>query len=224
MHAGGYAELFHENVVMTMESLKMATGRPRESILRDLKGIGYFSSYNARGKFYALGGTPEFDDLGLWRHRDAYFSIRHTLLDTAEYLVSGSNAGFTHDELRRILGIEIQNSLHQLTTAGRIARQQVGRQYVYFGKESIAMQFEERRAIPIEPIARNAAGRAGARPRPDVDPVLVIEILVAALRGHETDSAAHGYLRQTGSKATGQQVAAVFRYYDIGKKNSAARK
>ena len=77
-----YMELFHENVVMTIDHLKLATGRPRESILRDLKGIGYYSSYNERGKFYTLDSTPEFDDLGLWKYRHAFFSIKRTLLDT----------------------------------------------------------------------------------------------------------------------------------------------
>jgi len=39
-----YEELLRENVIMTMDHLMMATGRPRESILRDMKGIGYYSS------------------------------------------------------------------------------------------------------------------------------------------------------------------------------------
>ena len=117
MQAIRYKEWFLENVVMTMEQLRAATGQPRESILRDLKSVGYYSSYNARGKFYTLASIPEFDTLGLWKYRSAFFSNKSTLLDTAEYLVSISNAGCTHDELRRILGIDIQNSLYRLVTA-----------------------------------------------------------------------------------------------------------
>jgi hypothetical protein len=131
MQANRYDELFRENRVMTMEHLKMLTGRPRESILRDLKNIGYYSSYNERGKFYTLSDTPIFDDLGLWRHKNAYFSIKRTLLDTTEYLVNISEAGYTHDEIRQILGIGIQNTLYQLTIEGRIARYLVGGQYIY---------------------------------------------------------------------------------------------
>jgi hypothetical protein len=218
-----YEELFHENVVMTMEHLKLETGRPRESILRDLKTIGYYSSYNERGKFYTLYSTPEFDGLGLWVYKDAYFSARRTLLDTAEYLVGSSDAGYTHGELRRILGIGIQNSLRQLAMAGKVARRQVGAQYVYFGGENIGEQWEKRRAMPIEPIARKAARGTDARIYPDMAPESVIDILVAALRGHGTDSAAYGYLRRAGSTVTAGQVAAVFRHYGIGKKNPSAR-
>jgi len=220
MKASRYEELFRENVVVTMGDLELATGRPRESILRDLKGIGYYSSYNARGRFYTLADTPVFDDHGLWKYGDAYFSIKRTLLDTAEHLVNVSNAGLTHDELRRILGIGIQNSLHQLTMADKIARWRVGTNYVYFGKESIIDQLERRNAIIAESAVQSEYKIDDAKGYPDMDLVLVIDILVAALRGHETDSEAYSHLRRTGSPATEQQVRKVFRHYGIGKKNS----
>jgi hypothetical protein len=220
MHKGRYEILFLEHVVMTMDLLKLETGQPRESVLRDLKGIGYYSSYNARGKFYTLSSTPKFDELGLWKYRNAFFSSKRTLLDTAEYLVGASSAGYTHDELRQILGIQIQNSLYQLTIEGRIVRQQTRGQYVYFGKECIGNQLEKRAAVPYQPIMRKAAKTSAAKCHPDMDPLLVIDILVAVLRGYDTDSTAHGYLNRTGSSVTAEQVAAVFCFYDIGKKNS----
>ena len=219
-----YKELFQENVVMTMEHLKLVTGRPRESILRDLKNIGYYSSYNERGKFYTLDSTPNFDSFGLWKYRDAYFSVRRTVLNTAEHLINVSDAGYTHDELRRILGIGIQNSLYQLTIADKIKRQQVGAQYVYFGKENIGEQGEKRNIMPVEPIVPNTIKMPGVRSYPDIDLVLVIDILVAVLRGNETVCAVHCYLNQTGSPVTAQQILTVFNYYEIGKKNSPIQK
>lgn len=220
MKAGRYEELFREKAVLTMGDLKLATGRPRESVLRDLKGVGYYSSYNARGRFYTLASIPEFDDLGLWKCGGAYFSMRRTLLETAEYLISASEAGHTHDELRRMLGIAAHNSLHQLTAADRIVRRHVGVQYVYFGKENADDQLERRSAALADPAVQTEAKNPDAKGYPDIDPILVIDILVAALRGHVTDSAAHSHLRRTGSPATAQQVRKVFRYYGIGKKNS----
>ena len=216
MQSSQYEELFRENVVMTIEQLKQVTSRPRESVLRDLKNIGYYSSYNARGKFYTLTSIPEFDALGLWRYRGAYFSFRRTLLDTAVYLIGVSSAGYSHDELRQILGIDIQNSLYKLTSSGKVARKQVGSQYIYFGIESIVSQSEKRDAMP-------PTTTIGVKPRtpiaqryPDIDKALVIDILVAVLRGYETASAAYGYLNRTGSRATEQQVTTVFSHYDIG--------
>ena len=215
-----YEELFRENVFMTIGHLMLAIGRPRESILRDLKSIGYYSSYNERGKYYTLDSTPEFDKFGLWTYRNAYFSSRRTILDTAEYLVSDSSAGYTHDELRRILGIGIQNSLYQLITAGRLIRRHVGAQYVYFGKENIGVQWEKRNNMPVAPIARKSGRVPEERGYPDMAPALVIDVLIAVLRGHDTEPAALDYLGRTGSPVTAQQVMTVFRYYDICKKNS----
>ena len=223
MQASQYQELFRENVVMTMDQLKQAASQPRESILRDLKNVGYYSSYNARGKFYTLAGIPEFDSLGLWRYGNAYFSVRRTLLDTAEYLVKASSAGCSHDELRQMLGIDIQNTLYQLAVSGKIARRQVGALYVYFDMGSAGSQMEKRSAIPVPPATRKARTPVSQK-HPDIDKAVVIDILVAVLRGHDTNSAAYSYLNRTGSRATEQQVMTVLCHYGIGKKNSPGRK
>ena len=215
-----YKELFQEKIVMTMEHLKLATGRPRESILRDLKSIGYYSSYNACGKFYTLDHIPKFDDLGLWKHQDAYFSSRQTVLDTAEYLVIISASGYTHDELRQILGIRIHNSLRQLVAADRIMRNKVGSLYVYFGHDNSSEQLKNRNSMPTVPVARKKRKRI----HPDMKSELVIDVLIAILRGHETISSAHSHLNKIGSAITEQQVMTVFHHYDIGKKNSSIQK
>ena len=224
MQANRYIEFFQENMVSTIDALKLATGQPRESILRDLKGIGYYSSYNERGRFYTLASIPIFDNLGLWKHREAYFSLRRTLLDTTEHLVNVSDAGRTHDELRRLLGIGIQNTLYQLIMAGRITRQKIGAQFVYFGIAAAGGQFEKRSAMPVEPVVRIAAKIPDVKGYPDVELVLVIDILVAVLRGYETDSTAYSHLHREGSPVTEEQVAKVLRYYGIGKKNSTPQK
>ena len=219
-----YEELFRQNVVMTIEHLKLETGRPRESILRDLKNIGYYSSYNERGKFYTLDGTPDFDELGLWKYRNAYFSSRRTVLATAEYLICTSDAGHTHDELRQILGIGLQNTLYQLTTEDRITRRLVGDQYVYFGKENPGRQWEKRGITPALPVARKAARASDIHGYPDLNPKRIIDILIAVLRGHETEIAVYSHLRQTGLAVTEKEVNTVFRFYGIGKKNFPVRK
>ena len=90
--------------------------------------------------------------------------------------------------------------------------------------ENIGEQWERRGGMPAQPIVRREARTAGARSHPDMDPALVIDILVAALRGHDTEPEARSFLHGTGSPATAPQVATVFRHYGIGKKNSPAGK
>jgi len=215
-----YEAIFQENVIMTMDHLKLVTGRLRESILRDLKGIGYYSSYNARGKYYTLIGIPAFDSNGLWKFRNAFFSIRRTLLDTAEYLIKISDAGYTHDALRKMLGIEIQNSLLQLTTSGKLVRRRIGDMYIYFSNDNINEQEEKRRTLPLETITRKPIKESKIQIIPEIEPALVIDILVAVLRGHYTVYETLIYMNQKGSPVTVQQVEAVFQKYEICKKNS----
>jgi hypothetical protein len=122
-----------------------------------------------------------------------------------------------------MLGIDIQNSLYQLTISGRVARKQVGAQYVYFGTESSGNQMKKRKSMPAPPVVRKARAPIAQR-YPEMDKALVIDILIAVLRGHETTSAAYSYLSLTDSRVTEQQVMTVFGHYDIGKKNSPDQK
>ena len=218
-----YEANFQKNVIMTMERLKLETGRPRESILRDLKKIGYYSSYNARGKYYTLIGIPVFDSNGLWKYRNAFFSIRRTLLDTAEYLIKTSDAGYTHDALRKILGIEIHNSLFQLTASGKLVRHRIDDMYVYFSNDNVCEQEEKRRNLPPDTIIRKPVRVGKSQTIPEIEPALVIDILVAVLRGHNTVCETLNYMMHTGSPVTMQQVETVFQKYEIGKKNSQIR-
>jgi hypothetical protein len=215
-----YEYIFQENIILTMERLKLETGRPRESILRDLKKIGYYSSYNARGKFYTLEKTPTFDGNGLWKFQNAYFSIRRTLLETAEYLINVSDAGYTHDELRGILGIEIHNALFQLTESGKLIRCRIGERYVYFSHKNIGGQEEKRKSMRIDISVKRPIKISKRIIVPEIEPMLVIEILVAVLRGNHAINEAYSYLQQAGSPVTAQQVEMVFKKYDISKKNS----
>ena len=224
MEAKSYEKLFRKNVIMTISQLMSSTGQPRESILRDIRAIGYYSSYNERGRYYTLSKTPAFDELGLWKYQKAFFSNRRTLLDTAEYLIKSSTAGHTHADIRQMLGIAAHNSLYQLVMAGKVERRQIGGQYVYFGKDNASIQIANRNAMPAGQVERRASRNRAAQGVPGIAPTLVIDILVAALRGHGTDTAAHSYLSGAGSPITQQQVSAVFRHYGIGKKNSPARK
>ena len=122
-----------------------------------------------------------------------------------------------------MLGIAIQNSLHQLTMAGKIERRQFVSTYVYFGKESIGNQEARRDTMPVMPTTRKSVKVSDAQGHPAVDLALIIDILVAVLRGHETEAAALAHLHRAGSPVTAQHVAAVFQHYDICKKNSPVR-
>ncbi|MBI4739437.1 hypothetical protein HY772_07910 [Candidatus Woesearchaeota archaeon] len=56
-------------------------------------------------------------------------------MDTVEHFVLRSEAGYTAEELRTLLSVEVKEPLLQLWTETRIARQQIEGQYVYTSAE-----------------------------------------------------------------------------------------
>jgi hypothetical protein len=62
-------ELFKKNIAMDMDDLLRKTGSSRTTILRRLKDIGYLTSYNHNGKYFALSELLKFDESGLFKHK-----------------------------------------------------------------------------------------------------------------------------------------------------------
>ncbi len=137
--------------VADQETLKRATdGRNRRSLFRDLAKLDHFSSYTHAGRFYTLPGIPEFDEHGLWFHKEIGFSQAGTLKDTVALLVKRSHAGYFHRELEGIVRVGVHNTLLDLCRSSLIQRQSLGpRRYLYLNADSehAAQQLQQRKAI-----------------------------------------------------------------------------
>ena len=124
--------LLVRNQIATLDELKQALGTPVDvTVFRKLKLLDYLASYSHRGRYYTLREIARFDDNGLWLHAEAWFSRFGTLLATAEGFVNRSPRGYFADELAPVLQVEVQDTLHQLTQQGRVARQIVSGRYLY---------------------------------------------------------------------------------------------
>ena len=88
--AAQLVELLRCERVLDMPALRSAfPGRSQRGIMRDLAAVGYRTSCNLHGRFYALADVPEFNEDGLWRHRQVLFSRQGTLKATVRHLVDG---------------------------------------------------------------------------------------------------------------------------------------
>jgi hypothetical protein len=124
--------LLLRNKIATLGELKHALGTSVDvTVFRKLKPLDYLTSYSHRGRYYSLREIARFDDYGLWSQGEAWFSRFGTLLATAEGFVHRSPRGYFADELARLLHVEVQDALHQLTQQGRVARQIVSDRYLY---------------------------------------------------------------------------------------------
>src|SRR5437016_3192171 len=125
--------IFKTNRVVDMQLLQaQLDNRSTRSIFRDLENEGYFSSFSHSGKYYTLKNIPNFNLEGLWFYQEIGFAKCGTLKNTVINLVKNSDAGKTHDELKKQLHIRVQNTLLDLVRANKIIRRKVEGDYVYF--------------------------------------------------------------------------------------------
>lgn len=128
--------LFTENRIATLSELKtvLNTGSTM-TVFRKLKELDYLSSYSHRGKYYTLFEIADFDELGLWSHQSVWFSEYGNLVETAKVFVNESEAGFSAQELDRILHVESKQALLNLSRKGGIFRERISGSYIYLSAD-----------------------------------------------------------------------------------------
>jgi len=94
-----------------------------------------YTSYNKNGSYYAMPSVPRFDNNGLWRYKDIYFSKQGTLKNTVVHLVGRSESGLSANEIGRIVGLSPQSFMHHFRSAEGIRREKHAGVYVYFSTD-----------------------------------------------------------------------------------------
>lgn len=184
----------------------------RMSVFRRLHAIGYLISYSHTGRFYTLADIPDFDHEGLWRHQGIGFSRYGRLKPTLVRLVEASDAGRTHGELARRLGLRVHNALFQLAHQGRIGREDWGSAYLYVSANPLQArtQMERRREV---------SGKVA----PPVDAArfpLLVEVLLEVIHGGRSlpgPATVAARLAARGIAVTTAQVHEIYESYALKK-------
>ena len=101
--------------ILTLDQLKAALAtQVTMTVFRKLRPLAYLSSYSHRGKYYTLHEIARFDQLGLWSHHQVRCSRHRTLINTCAVLVADSEAGYSADELVRLLHVQVKDPLRKL--------------------------------------------------------------------------------------------------------------
>ena len=125
-------KLLKKRNIATMEELKDALQTTVDmTVFRKLKQLAYRTSYSHGRSFYTLEEIAEFDELGLWSHRDVHFSKHGSLLATLEVFVEDSEAGYFVSELENALHVGVKESLLKQVRRRRLAREQVTGRFLY---------------------------------------------------------------------------------------------
>jgi hypothetical protein len=143
-------KLIRRRPAVRLEDLFAVLGtRSRMTVFRRLKEIGYRTSFTHAGRYYTLSDIPVFDELGLWFHKDAGFSVMGNLKESVAWHVEKSLDGRTHAELQHILRVRVHNPLLDLVRQGRIGRKNFGRMCLYTSANSAraTAQVDQRREL-----------------------------------------------------------------------------
>jgi hypothetical protein len=208
--------LFRRSRVVTIKQLRQSLDvSSRMTVLRELRKLGYFSSYSHAGKYYTLKRIPTFDALGLWCHGEARFSEHGTLRKTIVVLVNRSDAGHTHEELRTLLGLRVYDTLRSLVEAEEIRRARIDLLSVHLAADPDVAALQQSRR---ESLHKQQGGVTSTSPSP-LELTAVIECLVAVIHAPKEDARTiAARLRAAGRMASAEQVVAVFEQYGIAEK------
>lgn len=139
-------ESFQAEKVLDLTAVKKIIGTTsRMTVFRQLKALGYYSSYSHAGSYYTLCSIPVFKKNGLWSYAGVHFSRHGNLMDTIAVLVKGSETGYFASELEQILHVFVHNALGKLFTQGQLRREQIGDQYLYLSPVLAQSQFLARK-------------------------------------------------------------------------------
>ena len=165
-----------------------------------LRGVPDLRSYNH-------AGPRRFDHFGLFRLDSACFSRDGSLTATVTRLVQESEAGWTHKELRSLLHVPSHACLLSAVQNKRILRERSDGVYLYLSADP---QVAERQ----RQARRSREARAGLAA--DLDPSLVIEVLVALIRNPNSSPAQLARrLRGHSPPIRLHQITAVLQRFDL---------
>lgn len=202
--------------VLTLDDIQQIAGWSPMALWRNLKPVGYHTSFNYNARYYTLAGIPRFDANGLWFYRTVGFSSYGTLRRTIVALVQSSPMGMTPNELSAILTVRVQNQLSGLYAENELGRIKCGRAQLYVSLEE---------AVQAEQLRRREAQRFPAEGR-ELPPTQeeTIEILAELVRTPRSSARGITFqLSARGLNITREKVLAVMEKYGLKKKRRSTR-
>ncbi len=214
-------KLFENTPVITMEKLTAELNCSHMTVFRKLCELHYFSSYTHKGKYYTLIQVAHFNNNGLWEYQGIRFSLYGNLKNTVLQFVNDSQAGYSANELEKLLVVRVNNTLFSLVAEKQLVRDSYDRKYIYFScdNETRKLQKEKREKTLLDRKSFVSLPAAKVTQLPeDKD---VIRILVLMIKNPDADPACIAKkLTQTGKPVDEASITAVWQHYDLLKKKT----
>jgi len=215
-------KIFENTAVLTMEELTTELNCSHMTVFRKLCELHYFSSYTHKGKYYTLSQVARFNNNGLWEYQGIRFSLYGNLKNTVLQFVNHSQAGYSADELEKLLVVRVNNTLFALFTEEQLVRDSYGRKYIYFSRNDGIRKFQkknrEKKLLDQTAVVSPRVTKTTQLPT-DKD---VIRILVLMIKNPDADlTFITKKLAQTEKPINEALIISVWQHYDLFKKKTS---
>ena len=208
-------ELFKKNIVQDIDDLMKQTSSSKITIFRNLKDIGYTTSYNQNGKYYTLLEIAKFDYSGIFDHKGILFFRDGGIQELVIKEINSSEKGYTAEELRNKIRTRVSNQLHQFVSKGLIIRKKYADFYVYYSIDETTQQKQiSNRENELKISSTKEESEISSEKK-------TIRILLEIIQNPKVQPHEIGnILRQDGLKISDFFIQNIFEKYDIQKKGS----
>lgn len=208
-------EHFEKNIVMDMNDLLKKTGSSRITILRHLKEIGYLTSYNHNGKYFAVPEFLAFNETGLFNYKGINFYKNGGLQDLIIDQINTGEKGYTVEELSNKLKTGVGNQLRVFAKKGQIIRKKYSDVYIYYSKD------ETKKEEQITNREREIKTPSIPEDLETSDEKKTIKILLEIIKNPNLEPQEIGKtVRENGLKISDIFIESIFEKYGIQKKGS----
>jgi hypothetical protein len=208
-------ELFKKNIVMDIDDLMKQTSSSRMTVFRNLKEMGYTTSYNRNGKYYTLLEIAKFDDSGIFDHKGILFFRDGGIQELALKEIDSSEKGYTAEELSNKIRTRVSNQLPHFVRKYLLIRKKYADFYVYYSIDEAAQQIQitnREKELKIPSTIEESEISHEKK---------TIRILLKVIQNPNAEPQEIGKrLREEGSRISDSFIQNIFQKYDIQKKGS----
>ncbi len=135
MKSANLKDMFKEFKVLTLKQVAQKHECSIRTAQRHFARLPVLRSYNKNSRYYTLSDIPDFNNNGIWRYRDIFFSAYGNLWKTVKNLILASERGLNGNEIGEVVNLLPRSFIHHFREMGGIFREKHEGVYVYFSDD-----------------------------------------------------------------------------------------
>jgi hypothetical protein len=130
-----FLKYFTLKKVLTLNDITSALKCSRRTAQRRLLHWKTYTSYNQNGRYYVLSNLPKFNENGIWKYKDIFFSKYGNLRKTLIALVNNSLSGLTISEMSNLVNVSMKSFMAHKRNVQQLRKVKIAGRFVYFSSD-----------------------------------------------------------------------------------------